>query len=67
MIMAVFSLFLHFYYVLAIVLSVIDAVSFEFWRSTWQPTPIFLPGKSHGWRDLVGYRPWGREESDMTE
>ena len=25
----------------------------------WQPTPVFLPGKSHGWRSLVGYSPWG--------
>ena len=33
----------------------------------WQPTPVFLPGKSHGWRSLVGYSPWGREESDMVE
>ena len=30
-------------------------------------TPILLPGKSHGWRSLVGCSPWGREESDMTE
>ena len=33
----------------------------------WQPTPVFLPGKSHGPRSLVGYRPWGRKESDTTE
>ena len=33
----------------------------------WQPTPEFLPGKSHGWRSLVGYSPWGRKESDTTE
>ena len=33
----------------------------------WQPTPVLLPGKSHGWRSLVGYSPWGRKESDMTE
>ena len=33
----------------------------------WQPTPVFLPGKSHGRRSLVGYSPWGRKESDMTE
>ena len=32
-----------------------------------QPTPIFLPGKSHGQRSLAGYSPWGREELDMTE
>ena len=31
------------------------------------PTPVFLPGKSHGWRSLVGCSPWGRYESDMTE
>ena len=30
-------------------------------------TPIFLPGESHGGRSLVGYSPWGRKESDMTE
>ena len=32
-----------------------------------KPTPVFLPGKSHGPRSLVGYRPWGHKESDMTE
>ena len=32
-----------------------------------QPTPIFLPGKSHGWRNLVGYSPWGHKELDMTD
>ena len=37
------------------------------WRRKWQPTPVFLPGKSHGCRNLVGYSPWGRKESDMTE
>ena len=36
-------------------------------RRWWHPTPVFLPGKSHGWRSLVGCSPWGREESDMTE
>ena len=29
------------------------------WRRKWQPTPVFLPGKSHGQRSLVGYNPWG--------
>jgi len=33
----------------------------------WQPTPIFLPGESHGKRSLVGYSPWGHKESDTTE
>ena len=37
------------------------------WRRKWQPTPVFLPGKSLGQRRLVGYSPWGRKESDMTE
>ena len=36
-------------------------------RRQWQPTPVLLPGKSHGRRSLVGYSPWGREESDTTE
>ena len=38
-----------------------------FWRRQWQPTPVPLPGKSHGRRSLVGCSPWGREESDTTE
>ena len=29
------------------------------WRRKWQPTPVVLPGKSHGWRSLAGYSPWG--------
>ena len=33
----------------------------------WHPTPVLLPGKSHGWKSLVGCSPWGREESDTTE
>ena len=37
------------------------------WRRQWHPTPVLLPGKSHGRRSLVGCRSWGREESDMTE
>ena len=37
------------------------------WRRQWHPTPVLLPGKSHGWRSLVGCSPWGLEESDMIE
>ena len=37
------------------------------WRRKWQPTPIFLPGESHGQRSLVGYSPWGHKELDTTE
>ena len=36
-------------------------------RRKWQSTPALLPGKSHGWRSLIGHSPWGRKESDMTE
>ena len=37
------------------------------WSRKWQPTPVLLPGKSQGRRSLVGCRPWGRKDSDMTE
>ena len=37
------------------------------WRRKWQPTPVLLPGESHGWRSLAGYGPWGCKESDTTE
>ena len=37
------------------------------WKRQWHPTPVLLPGKSHGRRSLVGCSPWGHEESDMTE
>ena len=37
------------------------------WREKWQPTPVFLPEKSHGQRSLAGYSPWGRKESDNAE
>ena len=37
------------------------------WRRKWQPTPVLLPGKFHGWRSLVGYSLWGRKESNTTE
>ena len=36
-------------------------------RRQWHPTPVLLPGKSHGWSSLVGCSPWGRQESDTTE
>ena len=37
------------------------------WRRRWHPTPVLLPGKSHGWRSLMGCSPCGRKESDVTE
>ena len=37
------------------------------WSRKWQPSLVFLPGKFHGQRSLVGYSPWGPKESDMTQ
>ena len=37
------------------------------WRRAWQPSPVFLPGESHGQRSLAGYSPWGHVESDTTQ
>ena len=41
--------------------------SAPFWRRQWHPTPVLLPGKSHGRRSLVACSPWGRWGSDTTE
>ena len=41
--------------------------TFMHWRRKWQPTPVLLPGKSHGWSSLVGCSPWGCWESDTAE
>ena len=42
--------------------------TFMHWkRKWWQPTPVFLPGESQGWRSLEGCRLWGRTEADTTE
>ena len=37
------------------------------WSRKWQSTSVFLPGKFHGQRSLVGYSPWSHKESDTTE
>ena len=37
------------------------------WKKAWKPTPVFLPGESHGQRNLAGYSPLGCEESDTTK
>ena len=37
------------------------------WTREWQPTPVFLPGTSHGQRILAGYSRWGCQELDVTE
>ena len=46
---------------------VIVPTSEFFRRRQWHPTPVLLPGKSHGRRSLVGWSPWGHEELDTTE
>ena len=43
------------------------STSAQNWRRRWHPTPVLLPGESHGQRSLVGCSPWGREESYTTE
>ena len=37
------------------------------WERKWQPSPVFLPGKFHGQRSLVGYSPWGHKESEHAQ
>ena len=37
------------------------------WSRKWQPMPAFLPGKRDGQRNLAGYSPWSRKESDTTK
>ena len=46
---------------LFLVLVVICYPVIDNWRRKWQPTRVFLPGKSHGWGSLAGYNPWGRK------
>ena len=41
--------------------------AFIIMEKAWQPTPVLLPGESHGQTILAGYSPWGRKESDTTE
>ena len=45
----------------------LQSVSCNIRRVKWQPSPVLLPGKSHGWRSLVDCGPWGHEEPDTTE
>ena len=51
----------------AMCLCILCCTERKHWRRQWHPTPILLPGKSHGRRSLVGCSPWGHEESDTTE
>ena len=47
-------------------LSVLTSIE-EMWVFLWLLLAVLLPGKSRGWKSLVGHSPWGREDSDMTE
>ena len=40
--------------------SILGGSKITAWRRQWHPTPVILPGESHGWRSLVGCSPWGR-------
>ena len=57
----------HMYYEQLVIKNLIFLHCKDFRRRQWHPTPVLLPGKSHGRRSLVGCSPWGREESDTTE
>ena len=54
----IFRSLIHFEFIFCMVLS---------WRRKWRPTPVLLPGESHGRRSLVGCSPWGFKELDTTE
>ena len=56
----------HQHLVMSVLLILVVLVALS-WRRAWQPTSVFLLGESHGQRSLVGYSPWGRKESGMTE
>ena len=45
----------------------IHVLAYCIWRRQWHTTPALLPGKSRGWRSLIGCSPWGRKESDTTK
>ena len=47
--------------------SFFQCLCYIFGEGNGTPTPILLPGESHGWRSLVGCSPWGRKESDTTD
>jgi len=56
-----------FYHVSILLLyAIIDVTCIPLWRRQWHPTPVLLPGKSHGRRSLVGCSPWGCWGSDTT-
>ena len=61
------SCFVFFYFFLIVQVEYFLLYVLIFQRRQWHPTPVLLPGKSHGRRSLVGCSPWGRVESDMAK
>ena len=61
------SLYFLWLYVNVCTQRIIILIVHNYQRRQWQPTPVLLPGKSHGPRSLVGCSPWGRKESDTIE
>ena len=57
----------HFYRKKKVTMSKYVCGMTKYRRRQWHPTPVLLPGESHGWRSLVGCSPWGGEELDATE
>ena len=55
------------YHLIQCFLEIYEPGTMNTWRRAWQPTPVFLPGESHGQRSLAGCSPWGGKESDTTE
>ena len=58
---------LQYTYIPSLFDSLLIQVTTDHRKRRWRPTPVLLPGKSPGWRSLVGCSPWGHEESDTTE
>ena len=68
--MHIIYIYIFFYKIFSIIgyYKILNIVPYTIqWRRKWQPTPVLLPRKFHGWRSLVGYSPWDRKESDTTE
>ena len=63
----IFLYLFFFFFFLSLIFGLFKPMSSLPWRRKQQPTPVFLPGESHGRRSLVGCSPWGRTESDTTE
>ena len=58
-------IYVHIYVYVCVYIDV--CIIIYIWIRKWQPTPVFLPGESHGQRSLSGYSPWGHKELDATE